>query len=183
MTRTVSIRRSLLGSVAVRSRQTWRDRWGQETRWLEWTDERPTPAAYTKALDYDPGGEVTRPLGVRRLKRSPLRDVASMLRSFHYASHAALFGKAGGIRPEDVAAFEPWARFWYAWVSAAFLATYLPIVGEAALLPRAPDDLRVLLDTQLLEKAIYELGCELQHRPDWVRVPLQGILQLLEVAP
>src|SRR3989475_5090040 len=77
-------------------------------------------------IDFE--GEPTRPLSVRRLKRSPLRDVAGMLRSFHYASYAALLGQTPGVRPEDFATLEPWARFWYLAVSAAFLNGYLAVV-------------------------------------------------------
>jgi maltose alpha-D-glucosyltransferase/alpha-amylase len=125
-------------------------------------------------------GEVNRSLGVRRLKQSPLRDVAGMLRSFHYASQAALSGRATSVRHEDLPALEPWARFWCGWVGAAFLRAYLAALAGTALLPAAPDDLRVLLEAYLLEKALHQLSHELQHRPDWVRVPLQGIRELLE---
>jgi maltose alpha-D-glucosyltransferase/alpha-amylase len=125
-------------------------------------------------------GEVNRSLGVRRLKQSPLKDIAGMLRSFHYASQAALRGAGTSIRPEDCPVLDPWARFWYGWVGAAFVRAYVQALAGAALLPAAPDDLRILLDAYLLEKALHELDHELQHRPDWVRVPLQGILQLLE---
>jgi maltose alpha-D-glucosyltransferase/alpha-amylase len=128
-------------------------------------------------IDFE--GEPARPLTERRIKRSPIRDVAGMLRSFHYASYAALYGQVSGIRPEDFTALEPWARFWWTWVSAAFLKSYLAVVKEAPFLPNDPTDLQILIDIYLLEKAIYELGYELNSRPDWVKVPLQGILQLV----
>jgi maltose alpha-D-glucosyltransferase / alpha-amylase len=128
-------------------------------------------------IDFE--GEPARPLSERRIKRSPLRDVAGMLRSFHYASYTALFGQVSGIRPEDFPALEPWAHFWYTWVSVAFLKAYLSAAKEEAFLPRDPMELQVLLDAYLLGKAIYEVGYELNNRPDWVKVPLQGLLQLL----
>jgi maltose alpha-D-glucosyltransferase/alpha-amylase len=130
-------------------------------------------------IDFE--GEPARPLSERRIKRSPLRDVAGMLRSFHYAAYAGLFGQVSGIRPEDFASLEPWARFWYVWVSATFLKAYFVGGKEALFLPKDPQELQILFEAYLLEKVIYELGYELNNRPDWIRVPLQGILQLLEV--
>jgi maltose alpha-D-glucosyltransferase/alpha-amylase len=129
-------------------------------------------------IDFE--GEPARPLSERRIKRSPVRDVAGMLRSFHYASYAALYGQVSGIRPEDFVPLEPWARFWYAWVGAAFLKTYLDVAKDAPFLPRDRAELHILLEAYLLEKAVYELSYELNNRPDWVKVPLQGILQLME---
>jgi maltose alpha-D-glucosyltransferase/alpha-amylase len=136
-------------------------------------------------IDFE--GEPARPLSQRRLKRSPLRDVAGMIRSFHYAAHCSLFGNdksrgplPGVIRAEDVSILESWAGFWYTWVSAAFLKAYLETAATGTFLPASRQEFKLLLDTYLLEKAIYELGYELNHRPDWVRIPLQGILQLLE---
>jgi maltose alpha-D-glucosyltransferase/alpha-amylase len=125
-------------------------------------------------LDFE--GEPARPLGERRLKRSPLRDVAGMLRSFHYASVTALIG--GRVRPEDVSAVQGWADSWYRWVTLAFLKSYVATVGDVSLLPKTVEERRVLLDTHLLDKAMYELIYELNNRPDWVRIPLLGILQL-----
>jgi maltose alpha-D-glucosyltransferase / alpha-amylase len=111
-----------------------------------------------------------------------LRDVAGMLRSFHYAAFAALLDQTASVRPEDLPFLEPWARFWYQWVSVAYLKTYLAVTAEASFLPETREELRVLMEVYLLEKAIYELGYELNSRPTWVKVPLQGILQLLETA-
>jgi maltose alpha-D-glucosyltransferase/alpha-amylase len=135
-------------------------------------------------IDFE--GEPARPLSERRIKRSPLRDVAGMLRSFHYAAYAALFDQeAEGVyasHPEALAALEPWARFWSQWVSAVFLKTYREAASQASFLPRTREELQILLDAYLLEKAAYELGYELNSRPDWVRIPLRGILQLLGAA-
>ncbi|MGH8057651.1 MAG: phosphotransferase, partial [Candidatus Entotheonellia bacterium] len=131
-------------------------------------------------IDFE--GEPARPLSERRIKRSPLRDVAGMLRSFHYASYAALLGHVAGVRQEDLASSEPLVRFWYLWVSVAFLKAYLAVARPANLLPQGLEELQVLLDAHLLEKAVYELSYELNNRPDWVGIPLRGILQLLETA-
>jgi maltose alpha-D-glucosyltransferase/alpha-amylase len=128
-------------------------------------------------IDFE--GEPARPLSERRIKRSPLRDVAGMLRSFHYASYGALFGQVPGVHPEDFPALEPWARFWYTWVSVAFLKSYLAVAKDEPFLPKDPIELQILLDAYLLAKAVYELGYELNNRPDWLKVPLQGLLQLL----
>ncbi len=130
-------------------------------------------------IDFE--GEPTRPLSERRIKRSALRDVAGMLRSFHYAPYAVLFGQSqhSVIRTEDMAAVESGAKFWYRWVSAAFLRAYLAESAGAAHLPRTAEELEVLLDAHLLEKAFYEIAYELNNRPDWLRIPLRGVLELL----
>jgi maltose alpha-D-glucosyltransferase/alpha-amylase len=133
-------------------------------------------------IDFE--GEPARPLSERRLKRSGLRDVAGMLRSFHYAPYAVVFGAAPGsyVRPEDMSRLETGARFWYTWVSAAFLRAYLAEAakpGHARHLPSDTESLEALLSAYLIEKALYEVTYELNNRPDWVRIPLRGILDLL----
>jgi maltose alpha-D-glucosyltransferase/alpha-amylase len=131
-------------------------------------------------IDFE--GEPSRPLSERRLKRCPLRDVAGMIRSFHYAAHTALLRHPSmTLRPEDKPALWQWGRFWYVWVSAAFLNSYLNVIQESELVPGDPLELNILLDAYLLDKAIYEIGYELNNRPDWVQVPLRGILHLMEV--
>jgi maltose alpha-D-glucosyltransferase/alpha-amylase len=134
-------------------------------------------------IDFE--GEPARPLSERRIKRCALRDVAGMIRSFHYAAYTALYDQSarGAVRPEDIAVLEPWAHFWYLWVSVAFLKAYLKGVQQARFLPEERSQLQALLEAYILDKAIYELGYELNNRPDWIRVPLQGILDLLSVEP
>jgi maltose alpha-D-glucosyltransferase/alpha-amylase len=114
----------------------------------------------------------------RRIKRSPLRDVAGMLRSFDYAAVSKL--KSDQVRPDDLAQLQPWARFWNRWVSVNFLKGYLDATRQATFLPKSASELRLMLDVYLLEKAVYELGYELNNRPDWVIVPIMGILGLVE---
>ena len=126
-------------------------------------------------IDFE--GEPTRSLYERRLKRLALRDVAGMVRSFSYASQAALRAQQAG--PDKPAGLEAWARFWADSVSAAFLGSYLATAGKASWVPQAQDDLQLQLTTMLLEKALYELRYELNLRPDWVGIPLRGILDLV----
>jgi maltose alpha-D-glucosyltransferase/alpha-amylase len=134
-------------------------------------------------LDFE--GEPSRSLSERRLKRSPFRDVAGMLRSFQYAAYARLFEEAtvGATPAASLPALESWALYWERWVSAAFLQAYLERARGASFVPRSPEEREILLDSYLLEKAVYELGYELNNRPDWVRIPLQGILQILGNRP
>jgi maltose alpha-D-glucosyltransferase/alpha-amylase len=131
-------------------------------------------------IDFE--GEPARPLSQRRRKGAPLQDVAGMLRSYHYAPYAVLFGQAPGVafHEQEVATLEDWARVWHRWVNVAFLHAYLATVGNAPFLPAAPDELERLLEAFLLDKAIYELNYELNNRPAWVRIPVEGILQLVE---
>jgi maltose alpha-D-glucosyltransferase/alpha-amylase len=130
-------------------------------------------------IDFE--GEPSRPLSQRRIKVSALRDVAGMLRSFQYAPHAVILGQAPGnvIRPEDVSALEAGARFWYRWVSAAFLRGYLAESSKGSHLPKSRAEIGILLDAYQMEKALYEIRYELNSRPDWVQIPIHGLLQLL----
>lgn len=130
-------------------------------------------------IDFE--GEPGRPLAERRVKQSPLVDVAGMLRSFSYAASGTLVRRAGGgeVGAATVARLEPWVRAWAAWVSAAFLAGYRDTAGTAPMLPPDDEGWATLLDAFLLQKALYELDYELNNRPRWVGIPLQGIVGLL----
>ncbi len=131
-------------------------------------------------IDFE--GEPARPLSERRIKRSPLRDVAGMLRSFHYASAAARFGHVPAVIPQQEVSkeLEFWSRFWYVHAGASFLKGYFAAAEHAVFIPQSKEQLRLLLDVFLLEKAIYEVSYELNNRPDWLVIPLQGILDLLK---
>lgn len=130
-------------------------------------------------IDFE--GEPARPLAERRLKRSPLQDVAGMLRSFHYAAFARLLAPTeGGFGPTDNPGSSlAWAESWYASVSDQFLKSYLESSRTADYLPPTAEEISTLLGIHLLEKSIYELGYELNNRPMWAGIPMAGILNSL----
>src|SRR6185369_10157436 len=127
-------------------------------------------------------GEPGRPLAERRIKRSPLRDVASMLRSFHYVTAHALSGRvsSGAVRAEDIPVLEPALRAWRAWVGAAFLRQDLQTAAGQPVAPATPEELRASLTGYLLEKTLHEIGYELDQRPEWVTIPLSELLDLMK---
>jgi maltose alpha-D-glucosyltransferase/alpha-amylase len=125
-------------------------------------------------LDFE--GEPARPLAARRAKGSPLRDVAGMLRSFSYAALTGL-GAATATRHDDLERLTPWADAWETWVCAAYLRAYIEETRGAAFLPARIADLESLLQIFILDKAFYEVGYELNNRPEWVHIPLAGLLR------
>jgi maltose alpha-D-glucosyltransferase/alpha-amylase len=134
--------------------------------------------------DFD--GEVYRTIGERRLKKSPLQDVASMMRSFDYAAQGVLLGlssvhgkTAGIIRPEDRELLGAWARAWYERVSTEFLASYLKTMADSRLLPASEERLKAFLDVLVLENGLRDIDLELTHRPEWLAVPLCGVVRML----
>ncbi len=123
-------------------------------------------------IDFE--GEPLVPISRRRIKRSPLKDVAGMIRSFHYAAFTQAFHHRNfGIQGEKL---ERWAKIWVEVVIGRFLEAY-QMNMDPKLIPEK--DSR-WLSAFLMEKALYELQYELHHRPDWVHVPLQGIMNLLD---
>jgi maltose alpha-D-glucosyltransferase / alpha-amylase len=130
-------------------------------------------------IDFE--GEPARPLEERRLKRSPLQDAAGMLRSFHYAAYAPLLAGTGTVKIDasNSQNLNRWASAWAAWVSDRFLTEYLKVAGQDVFLPPTRAHITALLQIHVLEKAVYELGYELNNRPDWVAIPLEGISKAL----
>jgi maltose alpha-D-glucosyltransferase/alpha-amylase len=130
---------------------------------------------------FDFEGEPARPLSERRAKHPALKDVAGMLRSFSYAAYAALF--AGTVtRPDEFDRLEHWARLWQTWTAASFLRGYFTTAGAAPFVPADPAQCEALLQAFVLDKALYELHYELNNRPDWIRIPLAGLLHLAKSA-
>ncbi len=128
-------------------------------------------------IDFE--GEPSRPLSERKLKRSPLRDVAGMLRSFQYAPFSSL-SQNPNWTPEQERFLRPWAERWAAHISWIFLHAYLEEAKGENFIPNTDDDFRVLLEAFILDKAIYEVGYEMNNRPTWISIPVRGILQILE---
>jgi maltose alpha-D-glucosyltransferase/alpha-amylase len=131
-------------------------------------------------IDFE--GDRAKELSERRRKRSPLRDVAGMLRSFHYAAFTALLDDAV-VRPEDRAVAEPWAHLWQAWVSAGFLRAYLKKADGASFVPATDAELSMLLDVFTFGKAFHELNGELVKKSDRILIPLHGLAALLGLEP
>lgn len=124
-------------------------------------------------LDFE--GEPARPLAERRAKYSPLKDMAGMARSFHYAAYAALFQQP----PEQQERLEAAADAWQWHAAEAFARGYRKMTAGTSFVPLEPGHFDALLNLFLLEKVIYEMSYELNNRPDWVIIPLHGLLALL----
>ena len=123
-------------------------------------------------IDFE--GEPARSLADRRKKQSPLRDVAGMLRSFGYAARTALM-TASTANP-NVPALEAWTNAWEAAVTTAFLDAYNKTIATNPAL--VPQETATILSALLLEKASYELLYELNNRPTWLVIPLEGLLAI-----
>ena len=126
-------------------------------------------------------GDISRPMSERRLKRTGIRDVAAMVRSFHYASHAVLYGHVPGIIAgrQSSPGLETWAQQWYQWVSAVFLEGYFSATRGASFLPAEAKEREIIFQAYLLEKALLEMDFELANRNDWIRIPVRGVLEQL----
>jgi maltose alpha-D-glucosyltransferase / alpha-amylase len=134
-------------------------------------------AAQDDFIIVDFEGEPGRSLEERRAKTSVLRDVAGMLRSFSYAAHAAaLRAKPGTITQAGTEALANWEREAIHY----FLEGYAKAASGVPSVQADEASFRATLDLFLIEKALYELRYELANRPDWVEIPLRGILELLE---
>ncbi|HTB86192.1 MAG TPA: maltose alpha-D-glucosyltransferase [Candidatus Sulfotelmatobacter sp.] len=130
-------------------------------------------------IDFE--GDPSVAISERRFKRPALFDVAGMIRSFHYAAIASLMKQIerGTVTQESLPAMTTWARFWARWVGAIYFNAYRKAAGAAVFLPANEADLQAMMDIYVLRKTIFELGYELNNRPDWVKIPVQGIIELM----
>ncbi|MEM6268275.1 MAG: trehalose synthase [Bacteroidota bacterium] len=126
-------------------------------------------------LDFE--GEPEATIRDRKVKHSPLKDVAGMCRSFHYAVYATIFSQHAYQLSENEL-MEAGGRYYRA-IVAVFLHTYLNTAYENGLSIGYKKEIDFLLRYHIFEKAIYELGYELNSRPDWVVIPLKGLNQIL----
>ncbi len=124
-------------------------------------------------------GEATRPISERQIKRSPLRDVASMLRSYQDAATTSYLNRisATTVVPAEATRIRGWANLWAFWVSTAFLHSYCEHAAGASFLPTARADLETLLDVFVLEHAVSELADVLNQPLTRLRIPLSGIIR------
>jgi maltose alpha-D-glucosyltransferase / alpha-amylase len=128
-------------------------------------------------IDFE--GEPESTIAERKIKHSPLKDVAGMIRSYHYAVSAKLFNadETGNLSPEHL---QRVADRWFKLIRDTYLDAYLAELGTPHPLFRDNTEINFLLLVYLLEKAVYELGYELSYRPDWVKIPLRGILDVIQ---
>lgn len=124
-------------------------------------------------------GDPTRLPGERRLKYSPLRDVAGMIWSLHYSAWSRLLGNST-LGPDEIAQLEPWATYWARNVSRAFMAGYLEAAGQARFIPEQADDVQLLIETYLLERSLTKIGYLLRHRPKQVDAAFRVLESIVE---
>lgn len=136
-----------------------------------------TPADDFVILDFE--GEPESPMHDRKVKQSPLKDVAGMFRSFHYAVYATIFNEQNALSYPRQKLFAAGEKYYAALVS-VFLRTYIQVAQKHGLDIGYLPEIKYLLAYLLLEKAVYELGYELNYRPTWAIIPLQGVMQLLK---
>lgn len=130
-------------------------------------------------LIIDLEGEPARPLAYRRAKQSPLKDVAGMLRSFSYAAVATLFDWAEPDSPEWDR-LQAWASTWEELARERYVNAYLGKAHEGHYLPADRAHVMALLDVFEIDKALYELNYERNHRPGWIRIPMRGIINVVD---
>ena len=128
-------------------------------------------------IDYE--GEPESTIRDRKVKQTPLKDVAGMLRSFHYAVYATIFDEKNDFGMSREEMFEAGEKYYRA-ITAIFLKRYVTTAMQSNLDIGYESEIKYLLKYHLLEKAVYEIGYELKARPDWVIIPLTGIKQILD---
>ncbi|MBD3419784.1 MAG: maltose alpha-D-glucosyltransferase [Chitinivibrionales bacterium] len=125
-------------------------------------------------------GNSERPISERKLKYSPFKDVASIIRSLHYAAYSALLAR-NEFRPEDLSMLESWAQPWFNFISGTFLSAYLKETKQASFMPSSPEYFKTLLASYMLERTMLELRRELEKRPAWAVIPLRGMMVALSM--
>lgn len=128
-------------------------------------------------LDFE--GEPEATIRDRKVKQPPMKDVAGMFRSYHYAIYANIFDPANNFKLSQEKLFEA-GEYYYTVLVGIFLNEYTNIAFEQGLDIGYHQEIDFLLRYHLLEKGIYELGYEINSRPDWVVIPLKGVLEIIK---
>jgi maltose alpha-D-glucosyltransferase/alpha-amylase len=177
----------LAEEAAIRKRlQRFRDTKIQATRIRTHGDYHLAQVLYTGRdfiiIDFE--GDCSRALSERRIKRSPLRDVAGLLDSLYHVAHGVLYGEAPGVipRPESAEALAGWARFWFRWTATSYLSGYLDVPGIGTLLPESLEHRRILLDNFRIDTGLHKLSYALEHSPERINIPCHAVLDLVENA-
>jgi maltose alpha-D-glucosyltransferase/alpha-amylase len=127
----------------------------------------------------DFGGDPIRSFSDRRLKRSPLRDVAAMIRSLRYVAYDG-FLKTNHVQKEEIETLLPFAKIWAHYMAGFFMKAYLETVKESQFIPKDTEDLQMMLDTYMLEKSMYDLSYELKNKADSAIIPIKSIKAILK---
>lgn len=128
-------------------------------------------------IDFE--GEPTRPMPERSRKHSPIRDIAGMLRSFSYAANMAL-KKVIKEQPDMISTASKALKTWEQVTSDQFLAGYMKTGAKCASIPESEKEFKRILDLFYIEKALYEFNYEMANRPDWVEIPVKGLISSLK---
>lgn len=127
-------------------------------------------------IDFE--GEPARTISARKLKYCPLKDVAGMIRSMHYAIYMGYFEKVSE-REEDKKLFDPWLESWYKNICNQFITSYIDNSEGSGYIPELKEELEGLMNVYIIEKAVYEIGYEMNNRPDWSIIPLRGLIEII----
>ncbi len=128
----------------------------------------------------DFGGNPLQSYSERRIKRSPLRDVADMITSFHYVAYESFFIN-NHVPKDEMESLLPFAEQWAHYMSGFFVKAYIETINDTPVIPKEKKDFEVVLQTFLLERALIHLNYELHNRPEWVLAPIRIIKSIMSI--
>ena len=123
-------------------------------------------------------GDPSKSFSERRIRRSAMRDLAAMIRSFHYAAYSNILSPEYDQQRKE-GNLEDWAEIWHYYISRQYLEGYFQKAGNKDYMPGKQEDFRILMHTFLLEKALTELNYEIENRQEWILIPIRGIKAIL----
>ncbi len=124
-------------------------------------------------------GDPSKSFSERRILRSAMRDLAAMIRSFHYVAYSSILSPEYNQSRKE-GNLEEWAEAWHYYISRLYLKGYYDKAGNSDFMPKDPEDFKILMHTFLLEKALFELNYEIKNRPEWTIIPIRGIKAIID---